>query len=136
MVKKTSPYQLVNQCSLALLMFFMGTKLFAATPATSVEGLATLLSGTFKSVVQIITAISYVGGIGFTLGSIMKFKQHKDNPTQVPVGTPVSMVFIGASLLFFPTILTIAGNSIFGTTTTAGPTGVVPLGGGSGGGSK
>jgi intracellular multiplication protein IcmD len=134
MIKKIRPYRFVNQCSLALLMFFLGTKLFAASPATSVEGLATLLSGTFKSVVQIITAISYVGGIGFTLGSIMKFKQHKDNPTQVPVGTPVSMVFIGASLLFFPTILTIAGNSIFGTTTTAGPTGVVPLEGSGGGG--
>jgi intracellular multiplication protein IcmD len=35
----------------------------------------------------------------------MKFKQHKDNPTQTPIGTPIALVFIAAALLFLPSIL-------------------------------
>ena len=34
--------------------------------------------------------------------AIFKFKQHKDNPTQVPVGTPVAMLAISAALVFLP----------------------------------
>jgi intracellular multiplication protein IcmD len=92
---------------------------------TTVTGLSSKLSGTFAGVVQLVTATSYVAGIGFSLGAIMKFKQHKDNPTQIPIGTPISMVFIAAALLFFPTILTMSGMSIFGTKTTAGTTGTI-----------
>ena len=45
----------------------------------------------------------------------MKFKQHKDNPTQVPIGTPIALVSVEAALLFLPSILTVAGNTMFGT---------------------
>ncbi len=45
----------------------------------------------------------------------MKFKQHKDNPTQIPIGTPIALIFIGAALLFLPSILSVTGNTMFGT---------------------
>jgi hypothetical protein len=35
----------------------------------------------FTQLAKLITAGSYVGGIGFSTAAIMKFKQHKDNPT-------------------------------------------------------
>ena len=50
----------------------------------------------------------------------MKFKQHKDNPAQIPIGTPVALVFIAAALLFLPTILNIAGTTMFGGSGTIG----------------
>jgi hypothetical protein len=53
----------------------------------------------------------------------MKFKQHKDNPTQVPVGTPVSMIVMGASLMFAGNFITPLGQSIFGTGAKAGNSG-------------
>lgn len=54
----------------------------------------------------------------------MKFKQHKDNPTQVPIGTPIALVFIAAALLFLPSILSVTGSTMFGGKgTTAGPSG-------------
>ena len=59
----------------------------------------------FTNVTKLITAGSYLAGLGFSIGAIMKFKQHKDNPTQVPIGTPVALMFIGAALLFLPTLL-------------------------------
>jgi hypothetical protein len=36
--------------------------------------------------------------------AIIHFKQHKDVPTQIPIGTPISLEFIAAALLFLPTI--------------------------------
>jgi hypothetical protein len=36
--------------------------------------------------------------------AIIPFKQHKDGPTQIRTGTPISLEFIAAALLFLPTI--------------------------------
>lgn len=98
----------------------------AAADDLNLGSMATTIMGSFESLAKLITAGSYLAGLGFSLGAILKFKQHKDNPTQVPVGTPIAMVFIGAALLFLPTILGIAGSTMFGSSgTTAGPTGMV-----------
>lgn len=96
-----------------------------AAEVTTFGGMALKITESFAGVVKLITAGSYVAGIGFALGAIMKFKQHKDNPTQIPIGTPISMAFIAAALLFFPTVLQLAGQSIFGTTQTATTGGTV-----------
>src|SRR5437660_7870290 len=58
------------------------------------------ITTTFGKVAQLVTAIAYVGGMGFALGAIMKFKAHKDNPQQIPVGTPLALLFIAAALIF------------------------------------
>ena len=65
-------------------------------------------------------------------GTITKFKMHKDNPTQVPIGKPIGLVFIGAALLFLPSILSVTSYTIFGSSggTAEGPTGVVSASGG------
>ncbi|MDF1645819.1 MAG: type IV secretion protein IcmD, partial [Legionellaceae bacterium] len=76
---------------------------------------------------KLITAASYLAGLGFSIGAIMKFKQHKDNPTQIPIGTPIALVFIAAALLFLPSILGVAGATMFGSDggEVAGPSGTV-----------
>ena len=58
---------------------------------------ATNVTGTFEAVSKLITATSYVAGLGFSIGAMLKFKQHKDNPTQIPIGTPIAMLFIAAA---------------------------------------
>ena len=89
--------------------------------------MASSVTSTFTSVAKLITAGSYIAGLAFAIGAIMKFKQHKDNPTQVPIGTPIGLIFIAAALLFLPTILGVAGATMFGATggTTAGPKGTI-----------
>lgn len=109
-----------------IFLFGMGVPWMAhAAAVTTIGGMADLIIESFESIARLITASSYVAGLGFTIGAILKFKQHKDSPTQVPVGTPIAMLFVASALLFFPSVLKITGNSIFGTTTTAGPTGLV-----------
>lgn len=72
---------------------------------TTLGDMAENIASTLTYVSQLVTAGSYVAGVAFSVGAIMKFKQHKDNPTQVPIGTPIALVFIAAALLFLPSIL-------------------------------
>lgn len=43
----------------------------------------------------------------------------KDKPTQIPVGTPIALLFIAAALLFLPSILGVAGETMFGAPNVA-----------------
>jgi len=81
----------------------------------SIGDVAKSVTKTFGQIASIITATSYIAGLGFAIGAILKFKQHKDNPTQIPIGTPVALLFVAASLLFLPSILETAGGTLFGS---------------------
>ena len=84
------------------------------------------ITGSFGQVTKLITAGSYLAGLGFSVGAIIQFKAHKDNPQQTPIGKPIALIFVAAALLFLPTILDIAGATMFGGSgSTAGPTGTI-----------
>jgi intracellular multiplication protein IcmD len=86
---------------------------------------AAKITTSFEAVGKLITAGSYLAGLGFAIGGILKFKQHKDNPTQVTIGQPIALVFVAAALLFLPSVLTTLGDTMFsGQQKTAGPGGV------------
>lgn len=84
-----------------------------ASGSTLAAGVPTDLSS-LSSLSKIITAASSIAGLSFSISAILKFKQHKDNPTQVPIGTPIALVFIAAALLFLPTVLGATGSTMFG----------------------
>lgn len=92
--------------------------------ALTVGTMASDVTATFQKIGLLITSGSYIAGLAFSVGAVMKFKQHKDNPTQIPIGTPISLVLIAAALLFMPTLLKAVGSTMFGTATTAGSKGV------------
>jgi intracellular multiplication protein IcmD len=98
-----------------------------AGSSLTLGGMASTITQSFESLTKLITAGSYLAGLGFSIGAIMKFKQHKDNPTQIPIGTPIALVFIASALLFLPSILGVAGATMFGSggANTAGPTGTI-----------
>ena len=77
--------------------------------------MAGLLVGQFTEIGALMIGTAYIAGIGFGISAIFKFKQHKDNPTQVPVGTPFALLAISVLLVFLPSIYKPAGQSIFGT---------------------
>ena len=108
-------------CSFGLLIFAG-----EAMAGFTVGSMASTITGSFANLTKLMTAGAYLAGIGFSIGAIMKFKQHKDNPTQVPIGTPVALVFIAAALLFLPTILGMTGFTMFGNSgKTGGPSGII-----------
>lgn len=96
----------------------------AAAGGKSLGDMASSITTSFDNLGKLITGGSYIAGLAFAIGAIMKFKQHKDNPTQIPIGTPIALVFIAAALLFLPSILSVTGQTMFGEAgKTAGPKG-------------
>lgn len=107
-----------------LLMLITGLGLFYAgsvfassssgdAPAGSIGAVAENVQDSFGAIAKVITSGAYIAGMGFVLGAIFKFKAHKDNPTQIPIGTPIALLFIGAAMIFLPTIFSVAGTTLF-----------------------
>ena len=109
--KKDNTKGLLWISSLGLLIF-SGV---VAAASTTMGGMASDVTKSFSDITHLITGGSYLAGLAFSIAAIMKFKQHKDNPTQIPIGTPVALVFIAAAFLFLPSILSVAGYTMFGT---------------------
>ncbi len=110
------------------LLALFGQEAFAASTST-VGTMASTITQSFTSITKLVTAGSYIAGLGFAIGAIMKFKQHKDNPTQITIGQPVGLLVVAAALLFLPSIMSVAGATMFGSgAETSGPTGSVYTG--------
>ncbi|MCD8525204.1 MAG: type IV secretion protein IcmD [Gammaproteobacteria bacterium] len=110
----------------------MMTLLFASTAyadgssgSMDLGSVADNVTNTFDSIAKMITAASYIAGLGFAVGAILKFKAHKDNPQQITVGVPIALMFVAAALIFLPSMFEVAGNTLFGSTSGyAGVTGI------------
>lgn len=122
----TRPFKRLYTWMTGIALMLSAGSLFATTSLT-VGNMASSITSSFTDLTKLVTGGCYLAGLAFAVTAIMKFKQHKDNPTQIPIGTPVALVFIAASLLFMPSILNVAGYTMFGSSggTTAGPTGSV-----------
>ena len=75
-----------------------------ATSETSLGELAESVTSSFTNLTIIITGGAYIAGLGFTIGAVLKFKQHRENPTQVPLLDPLTLFGIAAALMFLPSI--------------------------------
>jgi len=98
----------VTLVMLALSCMLIGTASLAAV--SGIGSVATTVTGNLAAVARLITAASYVAGMAFAVGAIVKFKAHKDNPTQIPIGTPI----------FIPTVFKVSGATLFGGSGTVG----------------
>ena len=70
--------------------------------AANLGAMATQITQSFAGFGKLMIGVSYLAGIGFGISAIFKFKAHKDNPTQVPIGTPFSLMAISVALVFLP----------------------------------
>lgn len=107
---KSFPIKLVV---IAILSCCVSSYVFADTNVT-IGQIAKNIMGSFKDLGELMIAMAYLSGFGFTVSAIFKFKQHKDNPTQIPVSTPLALLFVGIVLIFLPGIIKPTGYTIFG----------------------
>ena len=113
---------------LALTGLIAGTVAMAAS-GTNIGTVAANVTGTLSNVAKLITATSYVVGMAMAVAAVVKFKAYKDAPTQVPIGTPIAMLFVAAALIFIPTVFTVGGGTLFGSSgKVAGVSGVTSFG--------
>jgi intracellular multiplication protein IcmD len=111
------------------LLFLVGTAVFAASGSNvGIGGVATKVQSNFTAIALFITSASYIGGLGFGVGAILKFKAHKDNPTQVQLSVPIALLFVAAALMFIPSVFKSAGQTLYGTSgSSAGISGVTNI---------
>ncbi len=106
--------------ALAFASFAVGTAALAAASTSGIGGTAATVTANLANIAKLITAASYVAGMAFAVGAIVKFKAHKDNPAQVPLGGPIVMLFVGAALIFIPSVYKVSGSTLFGSGGTVG----------------
>lgn len=112
---------------LALACFTVGTVALAAI--SGVGSVAAQVTTNVGDIAKLVTAASYVAGMAFAVGAVVKFKAHKDNPTQIPIGTPIALLFVGAALIFIPTVFKVSGETLFGSSgKVAGISGITSFG--------
>ncbi len=127
MLKSSKKYQVTRKWKKGLaflatagVCFGTGVALGATSVSGGIGSVATTITSQFGPVAKAITAGAYVSGFGFSLAAIMKFKAHKDNPQQIPIGTPIALLFIAVALIFIPSLMKMGGRTIFGSGMKAG----------------
>ncbi|MEE2769811.1 MAG: type IV secretion protein IcmD [Pseudomonadota bacterium] len=97
------------------LLFLLGS--VSSAFASNQLGLGRLAVGLleqYKYFAMLIVGTAFIAGVCFFVAAIFKFKQHKDNPSQITIGTPFAMVAISVALIFLPGFIKPAGESLFG----------------------
>lgn len=94
-----------------------------ALAASSGKDLKTVISGIITQIMSLmgfLKVIAGIAGVGFFLGGLIKFKAYRDNPQSTPLSQPIVLLAVGGALLFFPTMLGIVGQTMFGGGQVAG----------------
>lgn len=105
-----------------ILVSFFAVNAFAVS--SGIGAVAITAMHQLSGLAQLITAGSYVAGMGFAVAGVVKFKASKENAAQNPIGVPIAFVFIGAALIFIPSVYSSTGASLFTSGTVAGISGI------------
>ena len=95
-------------------LFLISDLVMAGGGGKSLGDVGTEVTKSMSGVAKLITAASYVAGVGFAMMGMLKFKAHKDNPTQVSLSQPIVLLCIAAGLVFLPNIISTGGQTIWG----------------------
>lgn len=97
-----------------LLLALLLSSSLALASGQNLGGIADNIRSSLDMVVKLIGAVSYVAGVAFALMGMLKFKAHKDNPTQVPLSQPFVLLAISAGLIYLPSLISTGGATVFG----------------------
>ncbi len=100
--------------TLTLALLVTSATALAATGGQDLQAVAGNITENLGAVGKLISAASYVAGIGFALAGIVKLKAHQEQPTQVHLSAPIVLIVVAAALIFLPSIIQTAGQTIFG----------------------
>jgi len=132
-VKKETLSPILTLCAYfgVLMALFLASQLVFAGGGggQSLGEVAGTVTTSMSNLAKLLTAGAYVAGVGFALMGMLKFKAHKDNPTQVPLSQPIVLLSIAAGLVFLPSLIESGGATVWGGAGKAGDTQGAGLGG-------
>ena len=94
---------------LALFLIFSLMSVNYADGAVSIGTAADWAMGPINSLGKIFGYMCLIGGVGMVLGAFLQYRAHRDNPSQVRLGTPIFLLIVGLILLILPFIGVISG---------------------------
>ena len=94
--------------------------LVATEPALAVgfNDVASNVKEQFSGVLDVMSGLAYIGGVGFGIKSAMKLKEYNEQQGKVPLSTPIMLALVAAILIALPTFLSKGQESVFGTGAT------------------
>lgn len=109
-MKSTNHKTMQNKLANMLPVFLLTTQVAYADSACvgDANGLQVVLLNlycSFADIANLLGGSAYLGGLAFGSAAAFKFKQHRDNPTQVTVGAPIIYLTIAVGLVFLPSLL-------------------------------
>lgn len=100
-----------NKKFFLILFFFSAMTLVSAessgTSASTIGDIASNMMNESPPLFKLVTVAGYITGISFMISGLVKFKAHKETPQQVPLLAPIIFVFIGASLFYFHSTISV-----------------------------
>ena len=103
--------------TLGLLGLGVALTALAVDPAMAQTGLnkvTTELRGQMGGVADLLSAVSYIGGVGFGIKAALKLKEHNETKGQTPLSQPITMGIVAALLIALPTFLKTATETLLG----------------------
>ncbi len=101
-----------------VLSIFAVTSAFAdgggAAQTVDLGSIATNVDSTIGSAAKIMQDIGLIAGIVMVLMGLMKFKQHSNNPQQIPASQALIPLLIGAALIMYPSLISTTAKMIMG----------------------
>ena len=80
----------------------------------TISSIALNMQDTVKYAVEIMSAIALACGIVLMVIGILKFKAHKDQPTQIPLSTGLMYLCVGAALTMVPILIPTFNSALTG----------------------
>ena len=103
--------------TLGLLGLGVALTALAVDPAMAQTGLNKVtgeLKNQMGGVADLLSAVSYIGGVGFGIKAALKLKEHNESKGQTPLSQPITMGIVAALLIALPTFLKTATETLFG----------------------
>ncbi len=96
-----------------ILLFFLLNLLISTCFAKSLGAYSADVTVNFGSLAHLIYAGCYIAGTGFGIGALLRYKTHREHPTQVPISMPIALALVAAAFIFLPSAASLTGHTIF-----------------------
>ena len=82
---------------------------------TTLANVSTTLSGTAGTAIDIVGWLATAYGVMNGFSAVTQFREHSDNPQQVPMSKPLMRAGIAAAAIGLPAVLGVGITGLFGT---------------------
>lgn len=104
---------LINTVIFCLMELWVASAYAADVPSntTSLGGATSNVMEPLGVFTHALYNICYILGVGFLLGSIIRFKEYRENPSQTPISKPIAIFLFGLVFLGIPLIAKLSSSA-------------------------